>query len=142
MVTFHQVCSYMNKLLSSIVFSGCILFEYNWPISLLLVPLLGAKVTCLFTILWSQFGAHSRDHKDLTLFFFFTLHHSNIMERKKNKIMTGRYMGRRMRSPTSYTGENKDADQLCSYCAFVFATRISQSLIFLNPKFQASSLLL
>ena len=34
--------------------------------------------------------------------------------------------------------ENKDADQLRGYSAFVFATRIVQSLYFLNPKFQAS----
>ena len=43
--------------------------------------------------------------------------------------------------------ENKDADQLRGYSAklisaFVFATRIVQSLYFLNPKFQASSRLL
>ena len=36
--------------------------------------------------------------------------------------------------------ENKDADQLCG--AFVFATRIVQSLYILNTKFQASSHLL
>ena len=44
-----------------------------------------------------------------------------------------------------YLCKNKDADQLCSNCtddsAFVFATQIVQSLL-LNPKFQASSLLL
>ena len=38
--------------------------------------------------------------------------------------------------------ENKDADQLCGTAqlisAFVFATRIVQSLCLLNPKFQAS----
>ena len=38
--------------------------------------------------------------------------------------------------------ENKGADQLRSYCAFVFATRIVQSLYFLNTKFHASSCLL
>ena len=38
--------------------------------------------------------------------------------------------------------ENKDADQLRGISAFVFATRIVQSLFFLNLKFQASSHLL
>ena len=42
--------------------------------------------------------------------------------------------------------DNKGADQLRSNCeadhAFVFATLIVQFLFFLNPKFQASSLLL
>ena len=42
--------------------------------------------------------------------------------------------------------KSKDTDQLCSYAklinAFVFATRIEQSLYFLNPKFLASSDLL
>ena len=45
-----------------------------------------------------------------------------------------------MGKPTICIGENKDADQLIS--AFVFAPRIVQFLFFLNPKFQASSLLL
>ena len=35
--------------------------------------------------------------------------------------------------------ENKEADQLLGYSAFVFATRIVQSLYFLNQKFQAFS---
>ena len=38
--------------------------------------------------------------------------------------------------------QNKDADQLCSNSAFVFATPIVQSLYYLNPKFQASCYLL
>ena len=43
--------------------------------------------------------------------------------------------------------KNKDADQLCSNCTsdqpvFVFATQIVQEIFFINPKFQASSLLL
>ena len=45
-----------------------------------------------------------------------------------------------------YICENKDEDQLRGtgklISAFVFATRIVQSLCFLNPKFQASSHLL
>ena len=45
-----------------------------------------------------------------------------------------------MRKPAFCICENKDADQLIS--AFVFATRIVQSLFYLNPKFQASSHLL
>ena len=49
-------------------------------------------------------------------------------------------MSRRIRKPKICLCENKDADQLMS--AFVFATGIVQSLYFLNPKFQASSLLL
>ena len=44
-----------------------------------------------------------------------------------------------MGKPTVCIGENKDADQLR---AFVFATRIVQSLYFLNTKFHASSCLL
>ena len=47
-----------------------------------------------------------------------------------------------MRKPAFCICENKDADQLCGICAFVFATRIVQSLFFLNPKFQVSSHLL
>ena len=42
-----------------------------------------------------------------------------------------------MRKPDFCTCENEDADQLIS--AFVFATRIVQSLYFLNAKLQASS---
>ena len=51
-------------------------------------------------------------------------------------------MSCRMRKPTICIGEDKTADQLCSISAFVFAARIVQSFFFLNPKFQASSLLL
>ena len=47
-----------------------------------------------------------------------------------------------MGKPTICLGENKGADQLRGYSAFVFATRIVHFLFFLNPKFQASSLLL
>ena len=43
-----------------------------------------------------------------------------------------------MRKPDFCLGENKGADQLRS---FVLDTQIVQSFIFLNPKFQASSLL-
>ena len=46
-----------------------------------------------------------------------------------------------MRKPAFCICENKDTDQLRAklISAFVFATRITQSLYFLNPKFQASS---
>ena len=61
-----------------------------------------------------------------------------------------------MRKQTFCICENKGADQLCSNCTadqpcavtaqlispFVVATQIVQSLFFLNPKFQASRLLL
>ena len=51
-----------------------------------------------------------------------------------------------MRKPDFCLGENKGADQLRGNReadhAFVFATRIVYFLFFLNPKFQASSLLL
>ena len=51
-----------------------------------------------------------------------------------------------MRKPAFCICENKDADQLRGTAklisAFVFATRIVESLYFLNPKFQASSHLL
>ena len=54
------------------------------------------------------------------------------------------YMSRVMRKPTFCICENKDADQLTAklISAFVFATRIVQSLFYLNPKFQASNHLL
>ena len=46
-----------------------------------------------------------------------------------------------MGKPTIYIGENKDADQLRGTAklisVFVFATRIVQLLLYLNPKFQA-----
>ena len=55
-------------------------------------------------------------------------------------------MSRVMRKPTFCICENKDPDQLRGTAklisAFVFATRIVQSLFFLNPKFQISSHLL
>ena len=45
-----------------------------------------------------------------------------------------------MGKPTICIGENKDADQLRGYVsAFVSANRIGQFLLYLNPKFQASS---
>ena len=51
-----------------------------------------------------------------------------------------------MRKPTICIGENKDADQLRVTAklisAFVFATRIVQSLFYLYPKFQASHIFL
>ena len=53
-----------------------------------------------------------------------------------------------MGKPTICICENKGADQLLSNCeaylisTFVFAARIVHILFFLNPKFQASSLLL
>ena len=51
-----------------------------------------------------------------------------------------------MRKPAFCICENKDADQLRGYAklisAFVFASRIVQSLYFLNSKFPASSDLL
>ena len=49
-------------------------------------------------------------------------------------------MSRIVRKSDFCLGENKGADQLRGN--FVFATRIVQFLFFLNPKFQASSLLL
>ena len=49
------------------------------------------------------------------------------------------HMSRVTRKPTFCICENKDAEQLRGNSAFVFATRIVQSLYFLNPKFQASS---
>ena len=51
-----------------------------------------------------------------------------------------------MRKPAFCVCENKDADQLAVTAklisAFIFATRIVQSLFLLNPKFHASSHLL
>ena len=51
-----------------------------------------------------------------------------------------------MSKPDFCLGKNKGADQPRSNCeadsAFVFATWIVQFFFFLNPKFQASSLLL
>ena len=55
-------------------------------------------------------------------------------------------MSRMMRKQTICIGENKDTDQFPANCEadnpFVFTTPIVQFLFFLNPKFQASSLLL
>ena len=47
------------------------------------------------------------------------------------------YLSRVVRKQDYYLCENKVTDQLCS--AFVFATQKVQPLVFLNPKFQASS---
>ena len=58
------------------------------------------------------------------------------------------YLSRVVRKPAFCICENKDADQLRGkvtaklISAFVFATRIVQSLLYLNSKFQASSHLL
>ena len=55
-------------------------------------------------------------------------------------------MSRDVRKPDFCICENKDADQIRITAklisVFVFATRIVQSLYFLNPKFQVSSHLL
>ena len=51
-------------------------------------------------------------------------------------------MGRVVRKPAFCICKNKDAVAAKLISAFVFATRIVQSLYFLNPKFQASSHLL
>ena len=56
-------------------------------------------------------------------------------------------MSRDVGKPDFCICENKDADQLrgnreVRSASFVFATRIVQSLYFLNPKFRASSHLL
>ena len=67
-----------------------------------------------------------------------------------DQLRSNREADQRMGNPTICICENKDADQLRSnrevtaklISAFVFATRIVQSLFFLNPKFQVSSLLL
>ena len=62
---------------------------------------------------------------------------------KKNRFSN---MSLVMRKPAFCICENKDADQLRGYAKlisiFILATRIVQSLYFLNPKFQASSHLL
>ena len=47
------------------------------------------------------------------------------------------YMSHFMRKPTKCLGKNKGADQLCSNCAFVFATQIVQYLFYFNPKLLA-----
>ena len=86
-----------------------------------------------------------------------------VVKTKKNNIMTLVFMNKIFYVTFYYTNvmavgklsciirkvdfclcENKGADQLRSklISAFVFATRIIQFLVFLNQKFQASSLLL
>ena len=64
----------------------------------------------------------------------------------KFQVNLSHEMNRLMRKPTICICENKGADQLRGNReadhAFVFATRIVHFLFFLNPKFQASSLLL
>ena len=52
--------------------------------------------------------------------------------------IANRHMSLGMRKLAFCICENKDADQLRGIRAFVFATRIVQSLYFLYPKFQAS----
>ena len=61
-----------------------------------------------------------------------------IVYRMRDRFM---YMYMYMYKPDfSHTCKNKDADKLCGMIsAFVFATRIVQSLYFLNQKFQAST---
>ena len=55
------------------------------------------------------------------------------------------HMSHLVRKPTTCICENQDADQLWGDCeadlisAFVFATQIVQFLLYLTPKFQASS---
>ena len=65
--------------------------------------------------------------------------HQNRDQRQKELIE----VISKVRKPAFCICKNKDADQPCSKCsadhAFVFATRIVQSLFFLNPKFQVSS---
>ena len=59
--------------------------------------------------------------------------------------LASHYVSHPMGKPTICLGENKGADQLVTaklISAFVFATRIVQFLLYLTPKFQASSLLL
>ena len=64
--------------------------------------------------------------------------HVNMMTKPKS----GDKLDLVMRKPAFCICENKDADQLRGYRALVFATRIVQSLYFLNAKFQASGHLL
>ena len=52
-----------------------------------------------------------------------------------------KHMNRRMGKPTICVGENKGAVTAMLISAFVYATRIVHFLFFLNPKFQACSLL-
>ena len=62
----------------------------------------------------------------------------NTKSKTQNKLCLNQ-RSRLMGKPTICIGENKDADQLRGYRAFLFATRIVQFLFYLNPKFQASS---
>ena len=84
--------------------------------------------------------------KNLTIFFFFFQIQSAYPSMKKNYIENNTHMSPRTRKPTICICIIKDADQLCSTAqlisSFVFATRTVPSLFFLNPKSQASSLLL
>ena len=67
---------------------------------------------------------------------------SNQLLKVKGKAMTTRPADEPPREKTGFCiCENKDEDQILTaklISAFVFATRIAESLFFLNPKFQAS----
>ena len=67
---------------------------------------------------------------------------SSTMSHRLRFRWAGTLMSRDVKKPDICICENKDADQLQLISTFVFATRIVQSLYFLNPKFQASSHLL
>ena len=71
---------------------------------------------------------------------------TRTLKHKPNQVFGTHEMSRPMGKPTICIGENKGADQFAVTAklisAFVFATRTVQFLFYLNPKFQASSLLL
>ena len=68
---------------------------------------------------------------------------NKLVVKLKDCVFAQSNMSRVMGNPDLHICENKDADQLRATAklisAFVFATRIVQSLYFLNLKFQASS---
>ena len=70
--------------------------------------------------------------------FYTILKFINLLEQLTSTRIDGKHKSLVMRKPAFCICENKDTDQLL-ISAFVFATRIVQSLYYLGPKFLASS---
>ena len=80
----------------------------------------------------------SASHKRMAMEIF----SKDQMMQHEKRLNFSSYLSRIMRKLDFRLCENKGAVTAKLISAFVFATRIVQSLFFLNPKFQASSFLL
>ena len=98
------------------------------------------KVRISFRLLWKKYTCMY-----VKLSKFMTKR-DNLLNSSLTFLQHRNNMSHRMGKSTICIGENKGADQLRGNCeadhAFVFAILIVQFLFFLNPKFQASKLLL